>query len=154
VLAELATNYFYNCYFIGMIPALAVAATCLLGRRWLESSRVSLALLLAFTGFGLFQQVRVLRSIDHIQAFGDHQDRTRQMLMLEDTLRQDGKKTFAFTGTMFLEPWHYSRHQEEYAFVRFVRAALKNMARSVSCPSMRSSQTPAKSPSWIRTLTW
>jgi mannosyltransferase len=126
VLAEVATNYFHNRYFIGAIPALAVAATCLLWRHWLESNRVSLALLVAFAGFGLFQQVRVLRSIDHIPAFGDHQERTRQMLTLQDTLRQDGKRIFAFTSMMFLEPWYYSKHPEEYAFVRFHPGSLKH----------------------------
>jgi hypothetical protein len=126
VLAELATKYFYNRYFIGAIPALAVAATCFLYRLWPKSNRLSLALLIAFMGFGLFQQARVLRSIDHIGAFGDHQERTRQMLALQDSLRHEGKSIFAFTSPMFLEPWYYSKHPEEYALVRFRPGGLKH----------------------------
>src|ERR1035441_6931102 len=50
-----------------------------------------------------------------IQAFGDHQTRTRQMLALEDTLQREGKTRFAVTfKLLFLEAWYYSKHPEQY----------------------------------------
>ena len=115
LLAQLVTHFFYNRYIIGAVPGIAVALTCLFWRHWRESGHLSLALLVVFGGYGVLQQLRTLRGIDHIQAFGDHQTRTRQMLALEDTLQREGKTRFAVTfKLLFLEAWYYSKHPEQY----------------------------------------
>ena len=118
VLARLVTNSFYNRYLVGAVPGMAVAVTCLFWRHCRESRYLSLALLVLFGGFGLSQQVRTLRHIEHIPAtFGDPQERTRQMLELEDTLEREGKRHFAVArNLLFLEAWYYSKHREQYEY--------------------------------------
>jgi uncharacterized membrane protein len=120
VMARLVTDFFYNRYMIGAVPGIAVAVTCIFWRHCRESKYLSLALLILFGGFGIGQQVHTLRHIDHIPAFGDHQERTRQMLALEDTLRREGKSHFAIARNLpFLEAWYYSKHPEQYEFLAF-----------------------------------
>jgi hypothetical protein len=118
VVARLVTNSFYNRYLIGAVPGIAVAVTCLFWRHCRNSSYLSLTLLVVFGGFGISQQIRTLRHIDHIPAtFGDHQERTRQMLAMEDTLEREGKRYFAVSWNLrFLEGWYYSKHPEQYEY--------------------------------------
>ncbi len=118
IVARLVTNSFYNRYLIGAVPGIAVAVTCLFWRHCRESKCLSLALLFVFGGFGIGQQVRTLRHIDHIPAtLEDPQERTRQMLALEDTLRREGKEHFAVArNLLFLEAWYYSKHPEQYEY--------------------------------------
>jgi hypothetical protein len=118
IIARMVTHFFYNRYLIAFIPGIAVAMTCLVWRHYRESGHLSLAMLVVFGGFSINQQRRTLRSIDHIEAFGDHQQRTRVMVALEDTLRRDGKQHFVFVFNLpFLEAWYYSKHPEQYEFV-------------------------------------
>ena len=118
VLAHLVTNFFYNRHVIGAIPGIVVAATCLFWRHCRESRHVSLALLLVFGGYGFSQQLRTVRNLRHIPAFGDHQERTRDMLSLEDTLEREGKRRFAVTSNLLvLEAWYYSKHQDAYGYL-------------------------------------
>ena len=119
IVARLVTNSFYNRYLIGAVPGIAVAVTCLFWRHCRESRYLSLALLVVFGGFGISQQLRTLRHVDHIPAtFGDPQEQTRQMLALEDTLRREGKGHFAVArNLLFLEAWYYSKHPEQYEYV-------------------------------------
>ena len=118
ILALLVTESFYNRYIIGAVPGIVVAATCLFWRYCRESRYLSLALLVVFCGFGIGQQLRTLRHVDHIPAFGlDYQQQTRQMLALEDTLRREGKVHFAVAEKLlFLPAWYYSKHPEQYEF--------------------------------------
>jgi hypothetical protein len=117
ILARLATNFFYNRHVIGAVPGIVVAVTCLCWRYWRESRQLSLALLVVFGGFGISEQLRTLRNIDHIQAFGDHQERTREMLALEDTLQQEGKRYIAISSNLLvLEAWYYSKRRDQYGY--------------------------------------
>jgi len=118
ILAHLVTNFFYNRHVIGAIPGIVVAVTCLFWRHCRESRHLSLALLVVFGGYGISQQLRTLRNINHIPAFGDHQERTRRMLALEDTLEREGKRHFAVTSNLLvLEAWYYSKHPDQYGYV-------------------------------------
>jgi Dolichyl-phosphate-mannose-protein mannosyltransferase len=118
LLAHLVTHYFHSRYIIGAVPGIVLAVTCLFWRHCRECRHLLLALLLVFGGYGISQQLRTLRSINHIQAFGDYQERTREMLALEDTLQREGKRHFAVASNLlFLEAWYYSKHPEQYAYV-------------------------------------
>lgn len=118
ILALLVTNFFYNRYVIGAVPGIVVAVTCLFWRHCRGSRHLSLALLIVFGWFGISHQLLTLMLIDHIQAFGDHQQRTRQMLALEDTLQREGKRHIAVcSNLLFLEAWYYSKHPDQYGYV-------------------------------------
>jgi|SRR5271157_38109 len=118
LLAHLATHFFHIRYVIGAVPGIAVALTCLFWRHCRGLGPLSLALLVVLGGYGVSQELRTLRRIDYIPAFGNHQARTRQMLALEDTLRSEGKRRFAVTSNLqFLEAWYYSKHPEQYGYV-------------------------------------
>jgi uncharacterized membrane protein len=118
LLASLVTHFFHVRYVIGAVPGIAVGLTCLFWRHCRGSRYLSLALLVVLGGCGIGQQLRTLRRIEHIWAFGDHQARTRQMLALEDTLRREGKRRFAVTfNLLFLEAWYYSKHPEQYGYI-------------------------------------
>ena len=102
---------------IGAVPGIAVAVTCLFWRHCRESRHLSLALLIVFGWFGVAQQLLTLQYVDHIEAAGDHQERTRQMLALEDTLHREGKSHFAVTSNLqFLEAWYYSKYPNQYGY--------------------------------------
>jgi hypothetical protein len=120
ILAHLTSGFMHSRYIIGAVPGIAVAVTCLFWRHCRESRYLSLALLVVVGGFGLSQQLRTIRHVDHIQATGagDHQEQTRQMLALEDTLRREGKQHFAVASELlFLEVWYYSKHPEQYGLI-------------------------------------
>ncbi len=117
LLALLVTNRFLSRYIIGAVPGIAVAVTCLFWRHCRESRHLSLALLIVFGWFGVAQQLLTLQYVDHIEAAGDHQERTRQMLALEDTLHREGKSHFAVTSNLqFLEAWYYSKYPNQYGY--------------------------------------
>jgi hypothetical protein len=120
LLAHLVSGFVHSRYIIGAVPGIVVAVTCIFWRHCRELRCLSLALLVVLGGFGISQQLRILRHIDHIQAtgVGDRQEQTRQMLALEGTLQREGKRHFAVTNNMlFLEAWYYSKHPEQYALV-------------------------------------
>jgi hypothetical protein len=118
VAAKLVTHLFVDRYMIVAVPGIAVAVACLFWRHCQESRYLSLALLIVFAGAGINGQLLTLRNIDHIQAYGDPQARTRQMLALEDTLEREGKRHLAVRfPLLFLEAWYYSKHRERYGLV-------------------------------------
>jgi Dolichyl-phosphate-mannose-protein mannosyltransferase len=115
VVAVLVTHFFVDRYMIGTVPGIAVAVTCFFWRHCRESRYLPLVLLVAIGGFGIFLQLLTLRNIDHIDAFGDHQGRTRHMVAVEDALQRDGKRLFVFSDNlMFLEAWYYSKYRSAY----------------------------------------
>ena len=129
LLAHLATHVFHDRYIVGAAPGIAVGVTCLLWRHCRESRYLPLALLLAVGGFGVSQQLRTVRDVDHIPSeSGDNQGRTRQLLALEDTLFREGKRHVAVTWDIqFLETWYYSKHRDQYECVTSQeRWAIKN----------------------------
>jgi hypothetical protein len=115
VMARLVTHFFVDRYMIGTVPGIAVAATCLFWRHFRESRYVTLSLLLALGGYGAFQQLLTVGNIAHIDAYGDHQRRTREILAVEDLLQRDGKRLFAMTSNLpWLEAWYYSKYPKAY----------------------------------------
>jgi hypothetical protein len=129
VVGHLVTHQFHNRYIIGAGPGIVVGASCLLWRHCRESRHLSVALLLAFSGCGVSQHLRTLRRIDHIPAdSGDYQERTRQMLALEDTLLREGKQHLVVTWDIqYLETWYYSKNRVQYECITSEeRWAIKN----------------------------
>jgi hypothetical protein len=113
ILARVLTHSFHDRYIISAGPGMIVGATCLLWRHWRHSGRVSVVLLLAFAGSAVGQQVLTLRSVNKIVAdTGNYQERTRQILALEDTLLREGKQHLVITRDVwYLEAWYYSPHR-------------------------------------------
>ena len=60
--------------------------------------------------------MRTLSRLDHIKAdSGDYQERTRQVLGLEDTLLSEGKQHLVFNWDIqYLETWFYAEHRVNY----------------------------------------
>jgi hypothetical protein len=116
LLGHLITHLFHDRYNIGAGPGMIVGATCLLWRRYRESRHLSLALLLAFAGSSVAGQLLTVRSIDHIRGESeDYQERTRQVLAVEDTLLREGKQHVVFAWDVeYLETWYYSKHRVQY----------------------------------------
>lgn len=115
-LGHLATHVFHDRYIIGAGPGLAVGATCLLWRYCREWKYLSVALLLALGGYAVTEQLLTVRSIDHLQSdSGDYQERTRQVLAIEDTLLREGKQHVVLSWDIqYLETWYYSKHRTQY----------------------------------------
>lgn len=115
-LAVFATHVFHNRYIIGAAPAIAVAVACLLWRNCRDRKILSAVLLLAFGGYAITQQAFNIKNIDHILAdTGDYQERTRQMLAIEDTLQSEGKQhVVLFWDIQYLETWYYSKHRDQF----------------------------------------
>ena len=116
VLGHFVTHVFHDRYVIGAGPGMAVGATCLLWRYCREWAWFSAALLLLFGGYAITQQVRTLKSIDHIRSdSGDYQERTKQVLAIEDTLLSEGKQHLVLSWDIeYLETWYYSKHRDQY----------------------------------------
>jgi len=130
VAALLVTHFFFHRYFIGTVVGISVGAACWTFRQWGSSPRVAAALVLLFAGSGARQQWIRVTSADRIQPnsklgpegqapFGEHQQRTKQLLAWEDTLRQDGKSKIAVcNASLYLESWYYSKHRGSYQIVQ------------------------------------
>lgn len=116
LLARLVTHTFHDRYIIAAGPGIVVGATCLLWRYCRQWRYLSAAFLLAFGGYAVTQQLLTLRSIDHITSdSGDYQERTRQLLAIEDTLLREGKQHVVLSWDVeYLETWYYSKHRAQY----------------------------------------
>jgi len=115
-LGSLATHVFHDRYIIGAAPGIAVGVACMLWRYCREWKFLSAALLLAFGGYAVTLQVLTLRNIDRIQSdSGDYQERTKQLLAIEDTLQREGKQHVVLSWDIeYLETWYYSKHRAQY----------------------------------------
>jgi hypothetical protein len=109
VVAELKTNAFYSRYFIGVIPGVAVALACFLWRNLGKTSQISMGIFVLLAGWGVGQQLTVVRHPDKVEATG-----IRPFLQVESTLQLEGKRYFVFSGPLlFLEAQHYADHPEQ-----------------------------------------
>ncbi len=109
VLAEWKTNAFFSRYFIGVIPGVAVAFACLLWRHLRQVSQVAMGIFVLLAGWGVGQQLTVVRHPDKVEATG-----LREFLQTEGALQVEGKRYFVFSGPLlFLEAQHYSSHPEQ-----------------------------------------
>ena len=116
LLGILVTHLFHDRYIVGAAPGMVVGATCLMWRHCRDSKYLSLALLLASTGSAVGLQARTLWNVHYIEAdSGDYQERTRQILALEDMLSREGKQHVVLDWDVrYLETWYYSKHRDLY----------------------------------------
>jgi len=115
VLARWKTNAFVDRYFISALPGIAVAFSCLLWRRFRNTYRVSLGVLLIFGVMGIAAQVRTTAHPDSVGPYHE-QTLTRQYLGLEDALRSDGKRFTVFPGKdslLHLEAAYYTKYPDD-----------------------------------------
>jgi Dolichyl-phosphate-mannose-protein mannosyltransferase len=121
VLAKLVTNAFFNRYFIGMLPGVAVAASCALWRRFRHSPGVSAGIVLIVLLFGLSRQISVAARPGLIEPpYPSHAAaELKELLSMESTLMRDGKKNIAAPADRIIgvEARYYSKKPETYTFV-------------------------------------
>jgi hypothetical protein len=112
----MVTHTFHDRYIIGAAPGIALAATCLLWRRFRQAGAFSLVLLLGFGACAIGQQVITLARVDSMPAeSGGYQQRIRQILALEDTLFREGKQHVVVTwDVQYLETWYHSPRRHRY----------------------------------------
>lgn len=115
-LGHLVTHIFHDRYIIGAGPGIIVGVTCLMWRYCREWKVLSVILLIVLGGYAVTKQVLTLKNMDHIPSdSGDYQDRTRQVLAIEDTLLREGKQHVVFSWDIqYLETWYYSKHRAQY----------------------------------------
>jgi hypothetical protein len=119
--AKLVTNAFYNRYFIGLLPGIALAVSCALWRHFRLRPDVSAGIVLLMVLFGAGKQIVVMGrswAIEPPSNFGGTA-RLSETLAWEDVVREDGKKYVAVPADIVLgvEARYYSKHPEYYAFV-------------------------------------
>lgn len=113
-LAEWKTNAFVDRYFIGALPGIAVAFSCLLWRNYRAQRMVAVGALLILATFGMARQISVARHPEAIDSFLLQQERTRQFRDLEAMLHNEGKRYIVFPGDLVhLEAAYYSSHPED-----------------------------------------
>jgi len=109
VVAEWKTNAFYSRYFIGVLPGVAVAFAILLWRHFRRVSQIALGVFVLLAGWGVAQQLTVVRHPDKVEATG-----IRPFLQVESSLQLEGKRYFVFTAPLiFLEAQNYALHPEQ-----------------------------------------
>ena len=82
VLARLVTNAYVERYFIGMLPGVAVAFSCMVWRHFRETRLVSFGIVAILGSFGIASQLQTLRHPETIDPYGQ-QTQLRQSLQLE-----------------------------------------------------------------------
>lgn len=113
VVAELKSNAFLIRYFIGVLPGVAVAFSCLLWRHFRNSYRISAGIFVLLTAWAVASQWATVRHPELVDPFGQ-QTATRQYLQLEGPLLSAGKRFIVFDNPMLhLEAAHYSQHPEK-----------------------------------------
>jgi hypothetical protein len=121
VAATFVTNAFHVRYFIGLLPGVAVAFACALWRRFHESPRLSVGVVLLMFFFGVSHQAYVTVRPWTIEppASEGQTARLRDALLWESIAAKDGKKNVAVPADLMLgvEARFYSQHPERYAFV-------------------------------------
>ena len=114
LVAVIATNAFYNRYFIATVPGIAIGFACLVFRQYATTRSISLLAFLLLTALALGQQMKTVRHPEQITIFGDQQTRTKEALAAENIIRSDGKKFIASDGLLPLEVQYYSKHPNLY----------------------------------------
>ena len=122
VAATFVTNAFYNRYFIGVLPGVATAFACALWRRFHESPRLSVGIVLIMSFFGVSHQIYFTArpwSVEPPAANEGGTARLRDALERESIAAKDGKKSIAVPADLIVgvEARYYSKHPERYAFV-------------------------------------
>ena len=109
VVAELKTNAFYDRYFIGVLPGVAVAFACWVWRNFRNAPMVPVGIFLLFAGWGIAAQMGVVLRPQSVEATG-----VRDFINLQGPLGNDGKRYAVFSNPLFfIEAQYYSNHPEE-----------------------------------------
>ena len=116
VMARLITHAFLDRYFIGLLPGVAVGFSCLVWRRFPNTPRIALGILVLLAGYGVVNQALAVRHSDEIKAFGPAQERTRAILAMEEQFASRGARYIVLDtyDLRFLEVRYYSKHPERY----------------------------------------
>ena len=119
IVGKLATHAYLNRYFIGLLPAFAIALACLISRHVPNSPRVALAALLLFGAFGLGDALEHLRysSAVHPVTATLETERMANMLALESRT-PPGRYIVLRPGDLLsLETHYYAQHPERIVFL-------------------------------------
>ena len=116
VMARLVTHAFLDRYFIGLLPGVAVGFSCLLWRRFPDTPRIALGILLLLAGYGVVNQAFAVVHSGEIKAFGPAQERTRAILAMEEQFVSRGARYIVLDSfdLRLLEVRYYSKHPERY----------------------------------------
>jgi|SRR5271157_403538 len=107
------THVFQLRYFICALPGVAVAFSCWLWRTFRGARHVAVGVFLILAACGLAKQVMATRDPNRF-----YYSPIRQMLSMEDALRNDGKWFFVVGNqARYVEARHYSPHPEEYVLL-------------------------------------
>jgi Dolichyl-phosphate-mannose-protein mannosyltransferase len=107
------THVFQLRYFICMLPGVAAAFSCCLWRHFAAARRVSIGIFLLLATWGVAKQITAARDPNRF-----YYSPVRQILGMEDALRDDGKRYFVLCHQgRYVEARHYSKHPEEYALL-------------------------------------
>jgi 4-amino-4-deoxy-L-arabinose transferase-like glycosyltransferase len=107
------THVFQLRYFVCMLPGVAVAFSCWVWRHFQGAWRVSIGVFLILATWGVAKQVTAVRDPNRF-----YYSPIRQILGMENTLRDDGKRYFVLCHQgRYAEARHYSSHPEEYALL-------------------------------------
>ncbi len=107
------THVFQLRYFICMLPGVAVAFSCWLWRRFHGAWRVSAGVFLILATWGIAKQMTAVRDPNRF-----YYSPVRQILSMENALRDDGKRYFVVCHQgRYVEARYYSKHPEEYALL-------------------------------------
>jgi uncharacterized membrane protein len=121
VAAKLVTNAFYNRYFIGMLPGVALAFACALWRHFRQDPGRTVGIVLILLVGGVGRQFATMAQSWPIEPPSGAQAATklRDARAWEPVLLRDGKTDIAVPvdGMIGLEARYYSKHPERYAFV-------------------------------------
>jgi hypothetical protein len=119
--ATLVTHAFYNRYFIGMLPGVAVALACALWRHFHRRPAQSAGIVLLMLLVSLVPLLNATAKPSQVEPQGSPgaAGLLRDALAFESTAIQDGKKNIAVSGDDVIGPAvrYYSAHPELYAVV-------------------------------------
>jgi len=113
ILAKLKTNAFIPRYFVGTLPGIAVALSCLLWRRFRHACRISLGIFLLLVTWGVAKQMNTVQHPESVNPFGEP-FKMESVLSVEDPVRNEGKRFVVFsTGGLYIFAQYYSKHPEQ-----------------------------------------
>src|SRR5262249_3291074 len=109
IVAEIATNHFYNRYLIAILPGVSVAFACLVSRSLTKSASILFVLLAA--GIPVGRQFVFARDPE---PRGGQPSLTREALLAESAILADGKTNIIADFLLPDEARYYSKHPELY----------------------------------------
>jgi hypothetical protein len=119
--ALFVTNAFFNRYFLGMLPGVAIAFACALWRHFHQRPGVSAGIVLIMLFMGVGHQVTAMAKPRAINppSNGGGAARLSELMAWESIMAKDGKKNLAVPADRLIdvEARYYSKYPERYASV-------------------------------------